>query len=97
MSASSGLRKIEPIFGASPLGRNSFFESLNAAKRTSLSRVCWRNVSSTLNPRRATLVAGASASPSDSVPQLPSALSQVARVPGVPTLAPLVTRSGVKV
>ncbi len=71
--------------------------ALKARKRVSLSRVCWRNVSSTTKPREATLMAGASASAIDQVPHLSRARSQVAGVPGVPTETPLVTRSGVKV
>ncbi len=69
---------------------------VNASKRTLLSSVCWRNVSSTRKPLRATFVAGAIASARSRLPHLRSALSHVAGVPGTPTETPLVTSSGVK-
>ena len=64
-------------------------------KRSLLSSVCWRNVSSTTNPLRARSIEGCSAFFSGQRPQRSSAVSQVAGVPGVPTETPLVTSSGV--
>ena len=68
---------------------------LTCLNRSRFCSVCSRNVASTTKPRRAIFDAGFSALRRLSVPQRSRACSQVAGVPGTPTLAPLVTRSGV--
>ena len=66
---------------------------VNWRNRVWLSRVCPRKVSSTTKPRSAIRVAGRRACFRLSEPQRRRALSQVAGVPGTPTLTPLDTRS----
>jgi hypothetical protein len=64
-----------------------------SANRAWFEAVCDRNVSSTVKPSFARCSAGWSTCPSDRLPQARSAPSQVAAVPGAPTLRPLVTAS----
>ena len=65
----------------------------NCLKRASFPAVCSRKVSSTRKPRVASRIAGLSASLRDVVPNLSSAASQVASVPGTPTDSPEETTS----
>ena len=90
MRARSGLRNSVQASGSCPPGRNASVVSGSCRNRASLSAVCWRKVSSTTKPCRASRVAGCSASASESVPNSSSARSQVRGVPGVPTDSPLV-------
>lgn len=85
--------KIDPTTGSEPPGRNSFAVSGKFLKRAWLDSVCERKVASTVNPSRAIRSAGFRTLPSRLLPQLSSAVCQVAGVPGVPTLSPLVTAS----
>lgn len=64
-----------------------------SANRSWLDSVWERKVSSTVKPSFANRSAGLSSCFRDRLPHASSAVSQVAGVPGVPTLRPLVTAS----
>ncbi|CAO0834543.1 hypothetical protein SMICM17S_10350 [Streptomyces microflavus] len=91
--ARSGFLNTEPTTGSSPPGRNSFAEAGKSANRAWLEAVWERKVPSTTKPSRARRSAGFNSVRRDLEPQVSSARSQVAGVPGVPTPRPLVTPS----
>ncbi len=89
--ARSGLRKVSPISGALPPGRNNAAVAGNLAKRWALVAVWEWNVSSTTKPCSASFWAGASSSFRLRLPSLPAALCHSAGVPGTPTDRPELT------
>ena len=75
---------VEPTTGSAPPGRNSLAVAGKSLNRAWLASVCERNVSSTVKPSRASRSAGRSTEPRRLLPQVSSAVCQVAGVPGVP-------------
>ena len=57
--------------GGIPAGQEQLGSRVKSSKRSKLSRVCWRKISSTTNPRAATTIAPRSAWSRDSVPTRP--------------------------